>query len=74
MTFMKKYYEKIAKKHGITSEEVEREITEAIKAAWQAPIGSKEKELQLKLFPDGNIPTNEEYIKRISEMVIEAKK
>jgi hypothetical protein len=62
-------YREIAKKYGVTINEVETEIAQCIRAAWQAPQGSSTKELQLKLFPDGKIPANEEFIRKIAENI-----
>ena len=64
---MKKIYKKIAEKYGVTAAQVERDITESIKAAFQAPPGSAEKELQLKLFPDGKIPSNKDFTRKMAK-------
>ena len=69
----KKNYKKIAKQHGVTPQEVEMEITEAIKAAYNAPAGSKEKEAFTKLFPHGKMPSNEEFINRLAKRYLDEK-
>lgn len=54
---MKKIYKKIAKKHGVTPAEVERDMKEAIQAAYFKPT------LYAQCVPrEGDIPTPEEFI------------
>jgi len=67
----KKHIKKVAKKHNITAKEVETEIAIAIKAAFEHPEGSPEKEFFTKLFPDGKLPSNEEFINKMLERVID---
>ena len=63
---IKRIYKEIAKAHDVTYKEAERVMAEMIKAAWQnAPPWSEEKEFQLELFPNGQIPSNEEFINKI---------
>ena len=60
-----KVTEKIAEIHGITKEEVEKEITNAIKLA----MGSEAEETQKlwqKLAPDGRVPT----VEKLTEQLI----
>jgi len=63
---MGKILSQITEKCGGTSEEVEREISKAIKATWESP---NEKELQQELFPNGKIPSNEQFIKKLAERI-----
>ena len=66
----KTHYKKIAEKHGVMPKEVESEITQAIIAAYNAPVGSMEKENFTKLFPHGKLPSNEEFINKMAEQVV----
>jgi len=66
----RKHYKKVAKHHGVTPQEVERDITEAIEAAYNQPDGSPEKEFFTKLFPHGKLPSNEEFINKMVERVL----
>jgi len=63
-------YKKIAKHHGVTSKEVETEIAEAIKLAFNVPDGSAEKKLFAELFPDGKLPSNKEFIEKMAARVV----
>ena len=63
-------YKKVAKHHGVTPQEVESEIAEAIKFAFNQPDGSAEKQLFAELFPDGKLPTNEEFIEKMAARVL----
>ena len=63
-------YKKVAQKHGVTANEVESEISAAIKFAFNAPDGSAEKQLFAELFPDGNLPTNAEFIEKMAARVL----
>jgi len=67
-------YKQIAKESGVSVKEVKDNIKETIKAAWNSPIGSKEKELQLRLFPDGKMPTSDEFIYKMAEITVTARK
>ena len=67
----KSHYKKVAKKHGVTPNEIETEITTAILAAYNQPDGSKEKEFFTQLFPDGKLPTNEEFINKMAARVLD---
>ena len=67
----KKHIKKVAKHHGVTPKEVETEIAAAIEMAFNQPEGSKEKEFFTQLFPDGKLPTNEEFINRMVERYID---
>ena len=69
----KKHIKKVAKHHGVTPQEVERDITEAIKAAYNQPDGSPEKEFFTKLFPHRKLPSNEEFINVMAERVLDDK-
>ena len=66
----KSHYKKIAKKHSVTPREVETEIAAAIMAAYNQPEASKEKEFFTQLFPSGKLPTNEEFINKMIERVV----
>jgi excinuclease UvrABC helicase subunit UvrB len=67
---MKKIYKQVAKKHGITPEEVEREISETLKFAWlHENTPSQAKEAQNQVPRHGSVPTNEEFINYIAEKV-----
>jgi|GEM_PF-499686 len=68
----RKNYRKIAKPYGVTAKEVETEIAAAIKTAFEQPGGSPEKKLLLEMFPDGEIPSNEEFINKLVEIYIDA--
>lgn len=62
--------EKIAKIHGITKEEVEKEIATAIKLA----MSSEDEEAQSlwrKLAPDGRVPTTEKLTEQLIFLVKE---
>jgi len=65
-THKKSHYKKIAEKYGVTAKEVENDITEAIKFAFDQPDGSSEKELLLKLFPYGKMPSNKDFINKLA--------
>jgi len=58
----------IAHKNGVTLEQVEQDIQDAIDGAWDNPDF---RERQKKLFPDGK-PTIEEFIMKMSQFVKEA--
>jgi len=66
----KSHYNEVAKKHGVKPQEVEMEIAEAIKFAFNAPDGSKEKQLFAELFPNGKVPSNEEFIEKMAARVM----
>jgi len=55
-------YKKTAEHFGVTPKEVEMEISEAIKAAYNQPEGSAAKEFFTSLFPHGKLPSNKEFI------------
>ena len=65
----KKHYKKVAEKYGVTAKEVENDIAEAIKAAYNQPDGSPEKEFFTKLFPHGKLPSNKEFIEIMAARV-----
>ena len=62
--------EKVAKNNGITSEEVEREIEFAIKAAMKNP-NSDVRLVWKKLSPDGRLPTAEELTEKIVGFILQ---
>lgn len=66
-----KIYEEIAKKHGVTPEEVRREIQAAITMAYTAPENDNEitKAKQRQVSCKGEIPTPEEMIEYLSRKV-----
>jgi hypothetical protein len=66
---MEDIFERIAKEQRVSAERVKADIDEAIKQAWNAPIGSKEKEAQLRMFPNGKMPAREEFIRKMSKRV-----
>jgi len=59
---MKKLYKKIAQKHGVTPEEVERDMQTAINSAYEDPNFHAQ-----KIPSKGAMPTIEEFINYISE-------
>jgi len=66
----KSHIKKTAKKYGVTLKEVETEIAAAILAAFNQPDGSAEKEFFTQLFPNGKLPTNEEFIEKMAARVM----
>ena len=58
-------FQLIAKRHGITADQVRAEIQIAIDAAWNDPQGRKE---QQRLFPEGK-PSPELLITRLVEEI-----
>ena len=64
-------YEEIAKKHGVTPEEVRREMQAAITMAYTAPENDNEitKAKQRQVSCKGEIPTPEEMIEYLSRKV-----
>jgi len=66
----KSNYKKVAQHHGVTPKEVEMEIAEAIKFAFNAPDGSVVKQLFAELFSDGKLPSNEEFIEKMVARVL----
>ena len=66
-----KICKKIAKKDGVSVEEVKRSMAEAIEKTFEAPEGSSARQSQLELFPDGKTPTTEEFIIRMVEYLMD---
>lgn len=66
-----KIYEEIAKKHGVTPEEVRREMQAAITMAYTAPENDNEitKAKQRQVPCKGEIPTPEEMIEYLPRKV-----
>ena len=60
---IQKIYEEVAKKYGVTAEEVKREMQMALEAAWENPRNTEEvKRKQQEITPNGEIPTPEQVI------------
>ena len=57
----------IAKRHGVSPEEVRAEMEQAIGQAF-ATQGSKARRLWGEIAPDGTQPTPEEFISRVAHM------
>lgn len=66
-------FEQVAEQNGVSPEEIKKDIEEAIQEMFNAPAGSKEKERQLQMFPDGRIPTSYELIIKIAQKIIESR-
>lgn len=58
----------IAAKHGKTTEEISKEMEEALEAAWMTE-DSAMKKLQEKLFPEGK-PSAEDFINTMAAYII----
>lgn len=69
---MRSIYRKIAKKHGVTVEEVKREMQAAIDYAYQPPdLPDRQKSLQNSVPSKGAIPETEELIRYIAGKIKE---
>lgn len=67
---MQRIYQKIAQSNGVSVQEVEREIKEAIDAAWNAPNKTPEIELaQQKVESIKGTPSPEELIWFCAELI-----
>lgn len=66
---MRKIYRKVAKKYGVSIEEVRREMQTAITDAYTNPKNDNEitKAYQRRVPCEGEIPTPEEMIRYLSE-------
>ena len=69
----KKDYKKTAEHFGVSPKEVENEIAEAIKAAYNQPDGSPQKEFFKSLFPHGKLPSNKEFIEIMAARYVDEK-
>jgi hypothetical protein len=67
---MSEIYKELARQNEVSIKEVKCEINKAIEQAWNAPIGSKQKEEQLRMFPSGKMPTIEEFIQKMTSAII----
>lgn len=63
---MRKVYKEVAKKYGVTPEEVEREIRACIEEMYASPQAPETRAVQARIPRRGVIPTNEEMISFIA--------
>lgn len=60
----RKIYRKIAKKHGVTEEEVRRDMQAALNSAYESPCRTPaHMQAQDSVLRSGDVPTPEEYIR-----------
>ena len=59
---MKKLYRELADKYGVSPEEVEKDMSNAISYAWNNPNTNNVKNCQNKVPREGEIPSNQELI------------
>ncbi len=72
---MRNIYREIARKNGVTVEEVKREMQEAINAAYRVtPVDSITREYQDRVPRVGEVPTAEEFIRYAAKEVGRRKK
>ena len=73
---VKAIYEHIARKNGVSVEEVKRDIQAALQAAWETPSAAKAvKARQKQISPDGKPPSLEKVIQyALDELNAENKK
>lgn len=67
---MRSVYRKIARKNGVSVQEVKDEMQKAINEAWNNPNKTKEAAfMQAQFGANGQTPTSEEFIKSVSKAV-----
>ena len=66
-----KIYETIAKKHGVSVQDVKAEMEVALQIAWKSRQKCSDvEEKQKRISPDGEVPTTEAVIRFITEKAI----
>lgn len=66
-----KIYETIAKKHGVSVQEVKTEMELALQMAWESGKTNSEAEgKQKKISPNGEVPTAEDFIRFMTDKII----
>lgn len=60
----RKIYRQLAKKHGVTAEEIRRDMQSALNAAYESPSRTAETVwAQSAVLRGGNVPTPEEFLR-----------
>jgi nicotinamide mononucleotide (NMN) deamidase PncC len=66
----RKIYRKIAKKHGVTAEEVRRDMQAALNTAYRSPYRTPaHTQAQESVLRSGDVPTSEEFIRHAAREV-----
>ncbi len=67
---LQKVLEEVAKNHGITAEEVHKEMQIALNTAWEQPADTQTGESKRKeMSPDDTAPTPEQFIQYIANQI-----